>query len=93
MTFSAPESIASGCSYTVTEVSGRPPVELGDFVGDVAFIAVKDAQQCRIEGTGRPAESAVRFHEKDGPSGKDLRVWEITVTATNEFRALSLSIF
>ncbi len=50
--FSAPQPVASGCLYTVTEVSGHQPDRLEEFVGDPAFTVARDRQTCYVGGTG-----------------------------------------
>jgi hypothetical protein len=91
MTTSTRESVASGLPYLVVEVSGRQPAELDDFVGDVAFVAVMDTRTYRIEGTGARDGAGVRFSQKDVATGKDVRTWQITTTAADDFEAEAIS--
>ena len=91
MTYFAPESIASGCPYVVTDVAGRAPAALEDFVGNIAFTAMKDQQTHQVDGTGAWAGAVVRFNEKDDSTGKDLRVWQITATPTQQFEAQTIA--
>jgi len=81
MTFSAPQPVASGCLYTVTEVSGHQPDRLEEFVGDTAFIVARDRQTCYVGGTGVRTGRDVRFHQKDAATGKDIRAWRINAGA------------
>jgi len=95
MTFPQPSvpgfSVASGLPYTVTDVSGRRPAALDDFVGEVSFTAVKDEQSCQINGFGGFAGSSVRFYEKDHATGRDLRVWQVTADDGQDFLAQAIS--
>ena len=70
--------VVSGVPYLVTAVAGRPPVSLHDFVGSVQFTVTRQAQLCHIGGLGAEGDLGVRFNQKAGTTGKDLRVWEIT---------------
>ena len=87
MTFSAPQPVASGCPYAVTEVSGHQPDQLDEFVGDTAFTVIRDRQICYVGGTGVRAGHDVRFHQKDAATGKDIRVWCITAAGAHRFAA------
>ncbi|MET0865409.1 MAG: hypothetical protein ABWZ98_13840 [Nakamurella sp.] len=91
MTFPAPLSVASGCPYTVTDVSGHRPERLDDFVGEVSFTAVKDEQRCSISGIGGFAGGNLRFYEKDLSTGRDLRVWQVIGSPAIGFEAQALS--
>ena len=93
MTFSSRASVASGRPYLVVEVSGAHPADIADFVGDISFVAVIDTQTYRIEGTGARNAAGVRFFEKDGATGKDLRTWQVISTIAGDFEAEALSIF
>jgi len=83
----------SGRPYLVVEVSGGHPTGLGDFVGDIAFVAVIGTQTYRIEGAGVRNAAGVRFSEKDTANGKDLRTWQVTATDAGDFEAEALSSF
>lgn len=91
MSVPAANFVASGCSYVVTEVGSRPPISLDDFVGHTEFTAVRDNQHCGVAGVGGSHGGVVRFHEKEGGTGKDLRVWQIAVTEGAAFEATTVS--
>ena len=93
MTFPALQSVVSGRPYAVTGVSGRAPLSLEDFIGDVTFTVASNGHSCSIHGSGRLAGPGVRFHEKSGGPGKDLRVWEVTATSDHGFEAQTLSMY
>jgi hypothetical protein len=76
MSFTTPESVQSGMARRVLEVEGRPPSSLSDFDGEVVFM-IDDESHHLIQGAGRVLGDAVRFHEKDRASGKDVRLWGI----------------
>lgn len=90
MTFAAPDPIPSGQPLMVRVVGGRSPHVIDDFVGaDVKFSVDYRGQQCQVAGDGCQLDEAVRFHEKDARSGKDVRVWRITrVTDGQDFQAV-----
>lgn len=85
------EFVASGCAYTVTEVAGRSPVTLDDFLGDTEFTAVRQDQHCGVSGCGSKDGTVVRFHEKRGDGGRDLRIWEVSSAEENTFQATTIS--
>lgn len=85
------EFVVSGCAYTVTEVAGRPPVSLDDFVGDTDFTAVRQDQQCGVSGCGSKDDAVVRFHEKRGGGGRDLRIWQVTLAEENTYHATAIA--
>jgi len=91
MTYPGSESVVSGRAYLVVEVSGRHPVELDDFVGDVDFVAVMDTKTYRIEGTGARDAAGVRFSQKDSATGKDIRTWQVTAGDAGDFEAQAIS--
>ena len=91
MTVPAAEFVASGCPYLVTDVAGRPPADLNDFVGGSRFTAVRGSDRCGVAGFGSRVGAVVRFHEKDGGTGRDLRVWQVASAADNAFEATALS--
>jgi hypothetical protein len=92
MMLTAPDPVASGCPYIVTDVAGLPPTAIDDFVGDLAFTVRKGQQSCRVCGTGGRSGADVRFHQKDSSTGRDLRVWQITATATQGFQAQPVTL-
>ncbi len=86
--------VISGVPYLVTEVGGRPPRSLTDFTGEVNFTASRGDRSCHISGIGSATDTGVRFHEKDGPTGKDIRIWQITRTElAGPFHAQTISNF
>ncbi len=77
MSFTTPDSVPAGTAFRVLEVQSRPPADLADFAGDVAFV-IDDELRHLIQGTGGLVDDGVRFHEKDmSANGKDIRVWTI----------------
>jgi len=89
----AAQFVASGTPYKVTDVQGRPPADLDDFVGHIEFIAVRDSQRCGIAGFGTRNGAVVRFHEKQGGTGRDMRVWQVCSTRDKVFEASAMSNF
>ena len=89
--FSTPQPVASGCVYTVTDVSGHQPDTLDEFVGDTAFTVARNRQSCYVGGTGVRTGHDVRFHQKDAATGKDIRVWCITATGAHRFAAQTVA--
>lgn len=81
------EPAFSGVVYHVTEVSGQPPRELSDFVGDVTFTAVSGTLSWQIQGSGARIRTTVRFNEKDA-SDQNFRVWLITIATVGQFEAM-----
>jgi hypothetical protein len=88
MTYStSPQPVVSGVPYPVTEVNGAPASGLSDFVGTVAFEIDRDGAPYLIDGEGRERDGAVRVHEKNGPGGKDVRVWRVYLAADGGYLA------
>ena len=86
--------VISGVPYLITEVAGRPPSSLHDFLGTVQFIVTRDEQRCHLDGVGAQADLGVRFNQKAGTSGKDVRIWQITHTEPGgPFHAQTVSNF
>lgn len=86
--------VISGVPYLVTEVAGRPPSSLRDFVGDVQFTVTRQEQLCHLGGVGAQTDLGVRFNQKAGTSGKDVRIWQITQTEPGgPFHAQTVSNF
>jgi hypothetical protein len=79
MTYSTspPQPVVSGVPYPVTEVNGAPVAGLSDFVGTAVIRIDKDGTPYVIDGEGRERDGGVRVHEKNGPGGKDVRVWRV----------------
>ena len=94
MTASDSAQVVSGVPYLVSEVAGRLPHSLEDFVGTVQFAATRHGQICHIGGVGAESDGGVRFNEKAGATGKDVRIWQIThVGAEGVFQAQAASNF
>jgi len=69
----------SGPSYRVTEVAGRPPVSLEDFIGATTVTVEKHGHADFLIGTGVKDGRAVLFHEKETRSARDSDpVWIFT---------------
>ncbi len=84
--------VVSGVPYVVTDVSGRRPCRLEDFVGEVSFTAHLNSVSLHVDGFGALTGERVHFNEKDS-AGRDLRVWQIIVSAPGQFEAETLSNF
>ena len=84
--------VVSGVPYLVTEVAGREPTVMEDFIGSaVAFTARRDAASCVVVGDGIAHGHSVRFNQKAGGAGRDVRVWEICFNASDRtFRAQTI---
>jgi hypothetical protein len=94
MTFAAAEPVASGQSYLITEVNGRPPGGLGDFTGAIQVTAVKDGQHLTLVGAATQTQGVVRFYQKDpGPDDRDVRVWTIVDQGSGSFLGQPLAAF
>jgi hypothetical protein len=90
---SSADAIASGLPYHVLSVSGAPPASLDQFVGELGFVVDKGSVESAIEGVGARNADGVRFQEKDGYDGKDVRVWQIRQGASGQLTAESVSAF
>ena len=94
MTFAATEPVGSGQSYLITEVNGRPPGGLNDFIGDIELTAVKDGQRLKLVGAAAETHGVVRFNQKDpGPDDRDIRVWTIVDQGTGAFLGQPFAAF
>jgi hypothetical protein len=68
--------------YPVSEVRGRVPAGVEDFVGVSSFAVIKDGLSYRVFGTGDLTGGVVRFQQQDlGWDGRNIRMWTITATA------------
>ena len=76
----ADEPVASGLSYTVTNIDGHSPSGLDDFTGDVHLTVTKEGESTHLVGVvGGETADGVRFYQKDpGLHDRDIRVWIIT---------------
>jgi hypothetical protein len=94
MTFAASEPVASGQSYVITEVNGRPPAGLGDFTGDIEVTAVKGGHRLTLVGAAAETQGVVRFYQKDpGPDDRDIRVWTIVAQGNGAFTGQPFAAF
>jgi hypothetical protein len=76
----------------VLQVGGGPPQSLDQFLGDTAFVIDKAGNSSTISGQGAGRGAEVRFHEKAAAgSGKDTRIWTISVSAEGDFTAAAVS--
>ena len=65
--------------YPVSEVNGRRPEGLDEFVGSASFTVVKDGMSYRVVGTGRRSDGTIRFQQQHlGGNGQDIRAWAIS---------------
>jgi hypothetical protein len=87
------DATASGVPYPILAVSGETPVTLDQFVGEVGFTVNKSGAESAVLGVGVRNEDAVRFHEKVGGDGMDVRVWRIGHDAEGMFTAETVSTF
>lgn len=77
MTAPTPQMIVSGVPYAVTEVDDRVPSALAEFAGSATFAVEGATGRHVVLGEGTVQDGYVRFHEKAGAGGKDLRVWHV----------------
>lgn len=88
MSYAAADPIPSGQQHPVVLVARRPPADLADFVGhEIALTLACSGVEHVVTGNGAHTGNGVRFHEKDGSSGKDVRVWHITGAPGSGFTA------
>lgn len=91
MSYAAADPIPSGQQHPVMLVARRPPAELADFVGQgVQLTLARSGVEHVVCGDGAQSGEAVRFHEKDSSSGKDVRVWHIAGAAGGGFTAATV---
>ena len=91
MSYAAADPISSGQQHPVVLVARRPPADLADFVGHGVVVTLARAGvEHVVTGDGCFTGEAVRFHEKDGSSGKDVRVWQIVGADGGGFTAESV---
>ena len=73
------EMEATGPQYRVTEVAGREPMSLEDFIGATTVTVENHGHETQLVGTGVKHDQAVLFHEKDSGSARDTDpVWTFT---------------
>jgi hypothetical protein len=70
--------VASGKPYPVTVLPEGDSASLDRFLGDAEFTLDAGGAALVIQGHGVRLDDVVRFHEKDHPGGKDVRVWHVT---------------
>jgi hypothetical protein len=87
-----PMSVVSGVPYPVTSVRGGAPSGLDAFLGETVFTIDMSGQPYDVKGAGSEHEGQVRFHEKAGAGGKDVRVWHV-VREGEGFRAVHVAAF
>jgi len=87
MSSTPPAPIISGRDYRITGVSGRPVKDLNELLGPVTEFTIDDGYVVR--GTARRDGSSVKFYEKDGGTGRDLRRWRLTQNGP-EFTAVHI---
>ena len=73
-------SVISGVAYPVESVAGRQPCLLAQFVAETEFTVDMAGEPYLVRGCGSTLDGRVRFHEKDGFLGRDVRVWHVTAT-------------
>ncbi len=85
--------VVSGMPYLITAVAGQPPTGLTDFIGSaVTFTAQRNSFACVVVGDGVAWGHDVRFNEKAGAAGRDVRVWDISVNDSDHtFQARTTS--
>lgn len=77
MSLPAPDPVISGVPYVVVEVEGRAPDTVGAVASAEVFVLEGRTGRHVVRGEGSGDDDGVRFHEKGGPGGKDVRVWSI----------------
>lgn len=71
--------VISGVAHRVTSVGREdPPCGLEEFLGDTEFTIDMAGAPYVVRGCGGRLGSQVRFHEKQGALGHDVRVWHVT---------------
>ncbi len=89
MSFNTPEPIVSSERYAVTDLDGRKPGDVSDFVGPISALIERNGRTHRVVGMGGEVDGAVRIYEKDaGADGKDVRVWNLTQEDDGSFTVI-----
>jgi hypothetical protein len=65
MSFNPPEPIVSSEWYVVTDLDGRKPGDVSDFVGPISALIERNGKTHRIVGTAGEVDGGVRIYEKD----------------------------
>ena len=89
MSFNTPEPIVSSERYAVTDLDGRKPGDVSDFVGPISVLIERNGQTHRVVGMGGEVDGSLRIYEKDtGADGKDVRVWNLTQEDDGSFTVI-----
>lgn len=78
MSRTPPAPIVSGRGYRITGVAGHPVHDLSELLGPVTEFTIDDPSGYVVRGTARWDGTTVKFYEKDGGTGRDLRRWRLT---------------
>ena len=91
---SASQSVVSGQSYIIDEINGHPPATLGEFIGMVQLLLVRNGDRIDVAGECSRHSELVRFYQKDAAiQSRDVRVWTISQRSNSEFVAESCAAF
>jgi hypothetical protein len=89
MSLNTPEPIVSSAPYVVTDLDGRKPGQVSDFVGSISALIERNGQTHQVVGTGGEVDGSVRIYEKDaGADGRDVRVWDLTQADDGSFTVI-----
>ena len=89
MSFITPEPIVSSERYAVTDLNGRKPGDVSDFVGPISALIERNGRTHRVVGMGGEVDGSLRIYEKDtGADGKDVRVWNLTQEDDGSFTVI-----
>lgn len=77
MSMTSPDPVISGVPYVVVEVDGRAPDSVDALAGAAGIVVEGTTGRHVVLGQGARSDDGVRFHEKGGSGGKDVRVWNI----------------
>jgi hypothetical protein len=90
----AAEPVASGQSYTISQVDGHRPESLDDFAGDIHLTLIRNGQHLDVAGAVARTADSVRFYQKDlALPDRDIRVWTITASGDSTFLAAPVAAF
>ena len=84
-----PDLVISGVPYVVVEVDGHAPDTVAGLATAGEFVIEGGTGRHVVRGEGSGTDDGVRFHEKGGPGGKDIRVWNIRPGSEGAIVALS----
>ena len=88
MSFNTPEPIVSSERYAVTDLDGRKPGDVSDFVGPISALIERNGRRPGRRH-GRGGGRRLRIYEKDaGADGKDVRVWNLTQEDDGSFTVI-----